>query len=574
MILQALTKHYEDLVAKGVLSAPGFGYAKINFALEIDEEGNLVSVQTLGSPDEKGRMIPQRMLLPSPVKRASNTLPNFLWDNSSYILGFDGKGKPERSKECFEAARKLHSELLGKSEDPFAKAVTAFFGKWIPGDSEHPAVAAKKEELSGAVNITFTFGSRFPSESEEMKRIWQKHYDGANESAEETRCLVTGEKVIPEATHPSVMKVRGAQSSGAALVSFNASAFCSFGKEQNLNAPVGKYAAFAYTAALNRLVDDREHNKLFGDTTVVYWADGGESVYQDFFGMSLDGSDEVTDKDLDEIMKKLSEGKPCDWDSIPLDPRNRFYVLGLAPNAARLSVRFFIADGFGELIGDIRKHYDRLRIIRPKTDKTVNPPMWRLLSETVNKNSKDKKPSPQLAGDMLRAVLTGGDYPATLYQGVMMRIKAEKDISPDKAAIIKAYLLQKEYKKEVLTVELNENTNYLPYLLGRLFSVLENLQSAANPGINTTIKDKYFTSAGATPSVVFPTLVNLAQKHLRKLEGGQKVFFSKKIGELTSRITESYPKHLSLYDQGIFQLGYYHETQKRYESRKDNKEEN
>lgn len=154
--------------------------------------------------------------------------------------------------------------------------------------------------------------------------------------------------------------------------------------------------------------------------------------------------------------------------------------------------------------------------------------MWRLLSETVNKNSKDKKPSPQLAGDMLRAVLTGGDYPATLYQGVMMRIKAEKDISPDKAAIIKAYLLQKEYKKEVLTVELNENTNYLPYLLGRLFSVLENLQSAANPGINTTIKDKYFTSAGATPSVVFPTLVNLAQKHLRKLEGGQKVFFSKK----------------------------------------------
>jgi CRISPR-associated protein Csd1 len=175
-----------------------------------------------------------------------------------------------------------------------------------------------------------------------------------------------------------------------------------------------------------------------------------------------------------------------------------------------------------------------------------------------------------MAGDTLRSILSGQSYPATLYQQTQLRIRAEHEVTRGRAGIIKAYLtrLQNNEKfREALTVKLNEETDYQPYILGRLFSVLEGLQQAANPGINTTIKDKYFTSAGATPAVVFPTLLNLAEKHLRKLDGGKRVYWAKQVTELTSRVTESYPAHHNLYDQGIFQLGYYHQTQKRFEKK-------
>lgn len=176
-----------------------------------------------------------------------------------------------------------------------------------------------------------------------------------------------------------------------------------------------------------------------------------------------------------------------------------------------------------------------------------------------------------MAGDTLRAIITGGRYPATLYQQTQLRIRADRNVSMGRAAIIKAYLLRntdENFNKEALVVDLNEKTVYQPYILGRLFSVLEAVQQKANPGINTTIKDKYFTSACATPAVVFPTLMKLAEKHLRKLDEGSRIWYSKQLLELTAALTESYPAHLTLNDQGIFQLGYYHQTQKRYEKKK------
>ena len=198
--------------------------------------------------------------------------------------------------------------------------------------------------------------------------------------------------------------------------------------------------------------------------------------------------------------------------------------------------------------------------------------VWQLLQETVNKNAREKTASPQLAGDVLMAVLTDGLYPATLINAVTLRIRAEHEITRGRAAIIKAYYLRNKNIKvpeEVLTVELNKDSKYVPYVLGRLFSVLEELQEAANPGINSTIKDRYFNSASATPAVIFPLLINLAQKHLRKLENRQKIYFNKLIGELTERITEPYPKRLTLPEQGAFQLGYYHRNQDRFTKKED-----
>lgn len=384
-----------------------------------------------------------------------------------------------------------------------------------------------------------------------------------------------GELLVPARTHNFIKGVAGAKSSGAALISFNETAYCSFNKEQNNNAPVGKYAAFAYTAALNYLLSQRDgegrlrFSKRVGDTTMVYWAETGEEKYQDAFSAILDGSksDEISDRKLNSITDAISRGKPIDWRDISLSFSNKFYILGISPNAARLSVRFFFQNTFGNIVNNLEKHYQRLNIVKPSFDNFEMLPLWKLMDETVNSKSKDKAPSPQVTGDTLRAIISGGRYPTTLYQKTQLRIRAERNVTRGRAAIIKAFLMRNitdERYKEVLTVELNENTRYQPYVLGRLFSVLEEIQQKANPDIKATIKAKYFTSACTTPAVVFPTLLNLAEKHLKKIDGN---FFSIKLGTLMGVVTESYPSHHTLYEQGIFQLGYYHQTQKRYEKK-------
>lgn len=583
MILQSLVSYYEALAERGEIARPGWTQGKVSWGLEIGEDGRLLVALPLKVPGEDGKkMIPRLMTLPAPVKRTVGVEANFLWDNPAYLLGIDGKGNPERTKKCFEAARGLHLSLLSGLDDPAAKSICAFFENWRPETArENTALTDCLEDLEAGANLVFLYKGKFAHEIPDLADAWQKHYDG-EEEGDRMRCLITGERVVPAETHPAIKGVRGAQSSGAALVSFNAPAFCSFGREQNINAPAGKYAAFAYTAALNYLLADRRHVKLTGDTTVVYWAENADVCSQDLFSAILDGGgDTVTDKDLDDIMKAVSRGEAIDWEGIPVKTENRFYVLGLAPNAARLSVRFFLRDTFGNMVNHLKEHYDRLEIVSDNRNKWKNIPLWALLRETVNPNSSDKG-SPQLSGDLLRAMLTGGPYPATLYSQTLLRIRATGDnadrnqfkITRGRAAILKAYLLQNTKEdswKEVLTVALNEQSSFTPYVLGRLFSVLESTQQAANPGINTTIKDRFFNSACATPAAVFPIMMKLSNSHLKKLEGGMQVYWLKQIGGLTEKL-DGFPQSLSLNEQGAFILGYYHQTQKRYEKREDKKD--
>ena len=577
MILQALTAYYEDLARTGKIARQGWGKSRISYALELGEGGEVCRVIPLETADERGKSRPREMELPAPVKRTVGVASNFLWDNGSYLLGHaKDAAKDSRAGKCFAAAKELHCSLLSGSEDPFAQAICRFFENYDPAlGSTDPVLAGEWENLISGCNLTFAYGNQYPGDNEALARAWESHY-GQDAEGEKLRCLITGEPAVPEKTHPAIKRLYGAQSSGAALVSFNAPAFCSYGREQNENAPVGQYGAFAYTAALNYLLSDRRHYRRIGGDTYVFWAEGAEEQYEDAFGAFLDGnSDTVKDEDLASVLDALAGKKLCNWDNLPLNPENRFYVLGLAPNAARISVRFFLQDTFGVFAQRLKAHYDRLEIIRPSFDNRTQLPLWLLLQETVNRQSRDKTASPQMSADTLRAILTGGRYPATLFQQTMLRIRAEHDITRGKAAIIKAYLLQNDTQQnrmEALTVKLNDDCNDLPYVLGRLFSVLEDIQQQANPGINTTIKDRYFSSASATPAVVFPVLLNLAEKHQKKLGAGQKVYNSKRLQDLMGRIRESYPTHLTLSDQGIFQLGYYHETQKRYSGSKAGQE--
>lgn len=597
MILQALVQHYEDLLAAGEVVRPGWARAKVSYGLDLSGDGRLLGLLPLQTEQVRGKkavIAPRMMEVPMPGKHASGISANFLFHNSGYLLGADGKGKPQRTAACFAASKALHLELLDGASSPAARAVAAFFENWDPAAAaSHPALAEAWEELMKGANLIFWYKDAPVCSDPEVRSRWQARYD-QTDGAPAGRCLVTGQRTALARLHPNIQGVQDAHSAGAPLVSFNADAFCSYGHEQGANAPVGTYAAFAYTTALNHLLTDREHVQHIGDSTVVCWAAGGQSAYQDL-GMAALYGDSLPQRDLQAVLGKLARGEAVEWDDTTLDPEVRFYVLGLAPNAARLSVRFFWQNRFGDFAGNLRAHYERLRIVRPSFDKRETLSVRSLLWETVNRNSRDGRPMPQMAGDVLRAVLTNTPYPATLLHGVTLRIRAERDITRGRAAILKAYYCQNKNDgcpEEVLTVELNEQSRYLPYVLGQLFSVLEAVQNAANPDITVTIKDTYFSSASSTPAVVFPRLLSLAQKHLRKLKSdkpvhfdkqteslasGQtgkystdkSVYFDKQIGSLMEKIREPYPARLSLPEQGAFQIGYYHQTQKRYTKKEE-----
>ena len=574
MILQALARYYEDLLSRGEIDAPGWTPAKISYALCLNEKGRLTQVVPTMEEVSKGKktvLQPQVFPLPAAVKRTVGIDSNFLWDNSTYLLGVDQKGKPERSRDCFAAAAKKHHAVLDGIDSSIARAILAFFDTWQPSQAaEHSALAGLLEEVTAGANLLFRVDGCYPQKDVAIREAWQSYRESSNPDAVRMQCLVTGREDEITATHPAIKGVRDAQSSGAALVSFNAPAFCSYGREQNFNAPVGKYAAFAYTAALNHLLADRNNVQLIGDTTVVCWAEGADPAYQSFAMTAFFGAESgLSDNDLRAALKQLADGLPCD--DLGIDPERPFYILGLAPNAARLSVRFFLRDSFGRLMKNVNDHYERVKIINARYEVV---PLWALLRETVNLNSRDKSPSPAMAGAVARAIFSGGPYPASLLEAVMLRIRAERNITWGRAAIIKAYYLKNPHKdcpKEVLTVSLNEASTDTAYTLGRLFSVYEAVQQAANPGINATIKDKYFNSAAAMPASIFPILNNLCQKHLRKLDGRLRVYYDKQIMKLKGRLGESYPPRMTLAQQGSFDLGYYHQTQKRYTKKEEEK---
>lgn len=257
-----------------------------------------------------------------------------------------------------------------------------------------PALAGQLDEITAGGNLLFRVDETYPQKDAAICEAWRRYRESSADDAVRMQCLVTGGEDEITAVHPSVKGVRDAQSSGAALVSFNAPAFCSYGHEQNFNAPVGKYAAFAYTAALNHLLADKENVQLIGDTTVVCWAEGAEDVYRDFGMAALFGGEKegLSDNDLRAALKRLADGLPCE--DLGIDPNRPFYILGLAPNAARLSVRFFLRDSFGALMKNINDHYDRLEIAGAKYPILT---LWGLLSATV-RDPKKQKPSPIISG--------------------------------------------------------------------------------------------------------------------------------------------------------------------------------
>lgn len=584
MILEALVNHYETLADKELAAIPGWCRSNVSYALDIDLEGSLLGVISLKEEHLRGKKsvwLPQSMEVPETVSRSSGVSANFLCDNSKYILGIDAAGSGMRVLECFEAAKKKHLHILETVETDAAVAVKNFFLRWNPENAkDHEDIRDKWDEITASANLIFSIHTRFAQMDHGIRKAWEAARSSTGSGAEGI-CLVTGKREGISRIHTPIKGVQGAQTMGALLVSFNAPAFESYGKEQSYNAPVSEYAAFAYTTALNHLLAQREYVCTLGDTTVVYWSEDGEETYQWLLQMS---TEPVIDNqgELRNLFCNLREGRAVDIKGFHVDFEKQFYILGLAPNAARLSVRFFYHNSFGSILSNIRNHYERMNIVRPVWDRQEYLGVGKMVSETVNQKLKDKKAQPNMAAAVFWAILSGGKYPESLYQNVLIRIRADQGhVDRGRAGIIKAHLIQNygnSWLKEENFMALNERCNSIAYILGREFAVLEAIQEEANPGLNATIKDRYFNSACATPASVFPVLLKLKNSHVRKFskeKEGKKIWYEQKLTDLQGKIgvDESqilaYPKRLTLEEQGMFILGYYHEVQKRFEKKEE-----
>ncbi len=560
MILQALYEYYQR---KPDLPGLGFEEKEIPFLIVLNGHGQFLHIEDTREGEGKKR-IPKKFLVPQAVKRTVGVAANLLWDNAAYVLGADNKGKPERLAEQTQAFKQAIGDLQF-GEEPSVEAVLSFLDAGEEKAKAQAAAAQWPEILEKGANLAFKLAGHeeLVCQGEKVRAAQAKRAAG-EEGAEFATCLVSGEADATERLHAAIKGVWGAQSVGANIVSFNLDAFNSWNKAKGDNAPVGKRAAFAYTTALNHLLAKDSRQRLqVGDASTVFWAEKAnaiEDAFADFFA-------EPPKDDPDRLAHAVASLYQAPHTGAPAfdDDGTRFYVLGLAPNAARISVRFWHVATVGELAANIKQHFDDLAIVHAPHEKPYLS-LFRLLVCTALQGKSDNI-QPNLAGDFMRSILAANiPYPQTLLQAALRRIRAEREITYPRAALIKACLNRQTRhsnptQDKELPVALDDTNPNTGYRLGRLFAVLEKIQEEASPGINATIRDRYYGAASSTPVAVFQTLMRLKNHHLSKLENrGRAVNLERLIGEIMDGV-EDFPPVLSLPDQGRFTIGYYHQRQ-------------
>ena len=570
MILHALNQYYHrKAVAENSDTAPeGFTWKPIPFVILLDAEGRFQGLETRWNDVKKKEA--QRFLLPKEVKKTSGIKSNLLWENSAYLLGINLDGLADEKTALRHQAfiQRIKDAFGSTPEDEGVRAVLAFLEQ---GDFSAVTAHRTWQDVVAAKAGNFTFQLEddlcVVAERPAVAARIAETVELVDDASETGLCLVTGTRQPIERLHPAIKGVWGAQSSGANIISFNLDAFRSFGHEQGMNAPVGKSAAFAYTEALNMLLAKGSPQRIqVGDASTVFWG-AQKTIAEEVIPTALD---DRGDPDVGEIaMKALySEGPWVNGSYLEPDVQIPLYILGLAPNASRIAVRFWHVGTVGEIAGNIRQHFDDLKIIQPAYEKTGRLGLYRVLTSIAAQGKSENIP-PNLAGDTMRAILKNLPYPATLLQAAIRRSRAEQDIPFARAAVLKACLNRLLRNDQItgkdIDVALDEQNNNIGYCLGRLFAVLEKIQEEASPGGGNlaTIRDRYYGAASSTPVSVFSNLMKLKNHHLSKIEHRGRVNnLEKLLGQIIDHIgVNGYPAHLKLEDQGRFAIGYYHQRQ-------------
>ena len=577
MILRALYDVYDRLKQDPSYKIPVSGYSNQKVVLEVvfDEEEGIERLKPRCLSGEKNKMVPREMSLPGSAKPPGSGLnPCFLWDNFAYALGFVKEGdKPERVRESFEAFCQKHWDLEQEIDCPEYSDFCSFLRVYQNQELSEEDKTKLAKLKTGFVVFRQVGQSSFLHENAKVREYWEKLQQKSKGAGEEVLCLISGERGEVALVHdPAIKGVRDAQSSGAKIVSFNCKAFESYGKEQGKNAPASKEAVSRYALALNALLDAEKHRTFLGDATTVFWAEK-PLMMEEAFGALCSGSlekkeeQEAQNQEKGEFMREgrekelkafysslLSKGAQA----LPDEEKNcPFYVLGISPNVSRLSIRFWYESTVGKIAENLKKFQEELSIVGRDTE--ISPiSLWLLLRQTAR---EPKDILPVLSRGLMETVLTGRNYPMALMGALLLRIRAEQEVTTLKAALLKAFLIRNH--KHSLTMSLDTENRQVPYLLGRLFALFERVQQKAiNP--KAGIRERFYSAASSTPAMVFPILMRNYQHHLTKLKSEGDQYWSREfvLLEVTSKLkSEVYPKYFSLEEQGLFSLGYYHQKQ-------------
>lgn len=580
-MLRALCEYYDCLRARPDSGLIKEGYSKIivNYNLVLRADGSIRAILPYVRDIAVGKKIKtvgKEEIFPF-RNSISGIAAETIEHREKYLFGLEWDKNKEapattaNSVKAFEKCREVNLAFLQGIDSPLAQAYMSFMQNWRPEEqTQNPELLNLGKDYAAAKFVITLEGE----ETVPLNRLpqvcakWEQSFSSSDEGGVIGQDAISGEYLPLARTHDKIAGIRGGQASGVNLVCFNNTAFESYGRTKSYNASISQKSMKKYTTALNFLVSSPMHRQTIGDMTLLYWANtkDSEKPYLDFLSFSLfsPSSDEAKDEILDSVFRKLREGRTPDMDFADLS--TDFYILGVKPNVSRLAVKLFERSKFGKLMANVAKHCNDLSF--SVNDRQLS--VWEI-DRALQSPVTNESPDPALQAKLLLSIIRGLPYPQTLLNTVVRRCRTDRDnaekqfysVSSTRARIIKACLIRKKYITEVYNM-LQENSPDTAYNLGRLFAVLEKIQSDALKSVNASIKDKFFSSACATPYLVFPRLLKLAQAHLSKLGDGARIYSDKLIQSILSNINSAFPKALNMEEQGMFILGYYQQKQNLY----------
>ena len=592
MIISELNDYYQCLLTKPDSPLTKDGYSKVNitYLIQLSINGDLLDIvphtQTV-IVKKNQKEVPTEMILPL-RQSVPKIIGNFLEHRPLYIFGLDTEVKGEKfyyeskkSKESF-ASMKIENQCFSNMSGKVGKAINKFIEKWEPSKELQNPILAKI--ISSYNNVYYSFcvlddDIYFANEDKEILEKWEDIFHNRENDGRDGYCCITGKRSIIARINNNLKGIAGGQPSGVNIVSCKSNSGESYGLTEGYVASISIDAMNNYTSAFNFLAESKHNKAMLGDMTILFWSKTNEQsiVYDDFFGFTSellpsDGLIEL-DNTLKSGIQLFKQGILPDFDSLKINENTEFFVLGVKPNASRLSIKLFEKCCFGNMLKNLQKHIIDMQL----EDGQSIPSLYWCLKETVSPKTKDK-PNPALISAFMESILRGTMYPKSVFCSIISRIKTDQDedknkyikINNTRVSMIKAYLNRKERikgKGEFIKMALNEESKNEAYLCGRLFAILEKLQTDALGNVNAGLKSRFFGSACSAPLLVFPRLLKLAQNHIAKSDRGG--YYESLISSIINNLENNFPKTLSIEEQGKFILGYYQQNKDLYKKKEN-----